>query len=1726
MDVFHLRDRVIKDYSEYIGSFIKIRDARIDGKVNDELEEGLLWPQPLIQLNPSFAAGETIDELADLGVLHDECRRIFRIRKDQIPEGAPMTLHRHQSDAVKVAAGRCNYVLTTGTGSGKSLAYIIPIVDRVLRTGPGRGIQAIIVYPMNALANSQHGELEKFLRLGYPDNRGPVSFERYTGQESDADRARIMSSPPDILLTNYMMLELMLTRPDEGELVRAARGLEFLVLDELHTYRGRQGADVALLVRRVRDRLAAERMQCVGTSATLLGDGTREKQAEDVASVAQRLFGAEVQPEHVIGETLQRTTAETDLADPDLVRALRDRLADPHRRPPDSFDAFCKDPLACWIESTFGVETDPISGTLRRSAPKSIAGEDGAAVELSRVTGLPEDTCARGIQETLLRGYDVLNPRTRLPVFAFRLHQFISRGDAVYASLEHEDHRYITLHGQQYVPNEGRKRVLLPVAFCRDCGQEYYVVRKMRDKGAQQDRFIPRELMDSLDDEDSEAGFLYVSASHPWPADRRKQMERLPDGWCEEGRDGLRVKSGNRKRVPTAVKINPLGVQDPNGLECWYAPAPFRFCLRCGVAYDARQRSDLPKLGNLGSGGRSTATTILSLAAILGLRDEDLDAEARKLLSFTDNRQDASLQAGHFNDFIETGLLRGALCRALSEAGEEGIGHDEIAQKVFEALNLPIEEYASDPEVEFGAKEQTKAALRDILGYRLYHDLRRGWRINAPNLEQCGLLDIRYLWLDELCGMDSFWEGRHPAIASASKETRLRIAKTFLDHMRQQLAIKVSYLDSDRQASIEQRSYQRLIPPWSIDEGEKMVSAPLLYPRSKTRDSYGGDVYVWTKGRFGQYLRRPGMFPAFDGPITSYDSGAIIRDLLDTLRGGGLVERVKEPKSADDVPGYQLQAACMRWHAGDGTAARRDPLSIIAEPEHDARPNPFFVAFYKDVVAKALGIRAKEHTAQVPGEERVRREEAFREGRLPILYCSPTMELGVDIAQLNVVNMRNVPPTPANYAQRSGRAGRSGQPALVFSYCTAGSSHDQFFFRQPDRMVRGAVTPPRIELANKDLLESHVHAIWLAETGLSLGKTLGDVLDLSQSDGEPSMRLKDSVRADVESPRARADARARAERVLRDLRPELRASDWYTDSWLDDVFKQVASRFDAACDRWRGLHKSALDQFERQSAIVADASRGPKDKDNAKRLRGEAETQMALLTQSRDLYQSDFYSYRYFASEGFLPGYNFPRLPLSAFIPGRRGKDEFLSRPRFLAISEFGPRAFIYHEGSRYIINKVILPVNESEQIVTRRVKICSSCGYLHVLTDESGPDLCQRTGCGAPLGPSVRNLFRLENVSTKRRDRINCDEEERLRLGYELRTGVRFAEYDHTLSCRKAVVESDSEALITLAYGDRANLWRVNLGWARRKDKDRTGFGLDIERGYWERNDAVEADDDDPMSRRIERVIPYVEDHRNCLLLEPSKTHDQRVFASLQAALKQAVQACYHLEDNEIAAEPLPDPDNRRLILFYEASEGGAGVLRRLVDDPAAMGAVAREALQICHYDPDTGEDRKRSDKAREDCEAACYDCLMTYANQRDHALLDRKVIRDLLLKLVHAKVASAPSNLTRREHLEALRNASQSTLEQAWLDFLEQGNLRLPSKAQLLVAECGTRPDFCYEDLQTAIYVDGPHHDYPDRRRRDQERTEAMEDQGWTVIRFGHKDDWGSIVAQYAHVFGKASE
>jgi len=1725
MDVFDLRTKVVADYARYVQSFVAIRDKRIEDLVKHELDNGFLWPEPLIQLNPAFEPGEPMRDLVAKDLLHPECLKIFANKGKTGPIGPPIRLHEHQVAGIRAARARDHYILTTGTGSGKSLAYIVPIVDHVLRNGSGRGIQAIIVYPMNALANSQMGELEKFLHYGYA-GRPPVTFRRYTGQEKETERKEILANPPDILLTNYVMLELVLTRTEETQLVNAARGLPFLVLDELHTYRGRQGADVALLVRRVREACEADTMLCIGTSATLAGSDSWSKQQVEVARIGTSLFGAEVKENRVIGETLRRVTPLPPENEKSFFGAIRSCIESHEAPPTGDAAAFTRYPLAMWLESNLGLRVDLETGKLARGVPRPLFGTDGAATQLAVDTGLSADLCAKAIERTLLAGHQSKDKDGR-SVFAFRLHQFVSKGESVYASLEPEESRYLTLEAQQFVPDKGRESILLPLAFCRECGQEYYVVRRGGEKSGPI-RYREHRLSDRLDDPDGyEPGYLYLNTDKPWPTvDSPELPARLPESWVDADGGRQVVKKTQRDHLPKEVFVSPDGIEGKGRQRMHFIKTPFRFCLQCGVTYETRSNSDFGKLSTLGTEGRSTATTILSLSTLEHLRqDVSLTKEAQKLLSFTDNRQDASLQAGHFNDFIEIGLLRSALHQAVLAAGSSGLEHDKLPLRVFEALAFPLSLYASNPDAEDAQHEATDRALRNVLGHYIYRDLQRGWRITSPNLEQCGLLDIDYVSLDALCANEPRWQKLHPALAAASPAERAGVCRVLCDFMRRELAIRVEFLDPISLEGIRHQSNQLLTSPWAFDENALLEQSRVVFPGSRKDDKrqQSRAVYVSARGGFGRYLRRSTTLAASPVPLKLEDTDEIIRQLLDILTApGAILHRVVDAKRKGDVPGYQLNASAMIWRAGTGKSAFHDPVRVPNAPERGLRVNPFFEAHYRIPKDDAKYLHAHEHTAQVPSDKREEREEAFREGRLPLLYCSPTMELGVDIRELNVVNMRNVPPTPANYAQRSGRAGRSGQPAFVLTYCSAGSPHDQYFFRRPANMVAGAVAAPRLDLQNEDLVRAHVHAVWLASAGLSLKKSLSDILDVS---GEtPTLDILPDILSKLENRHLRDKALVAAKKALGAVIQDLVEPESSIDGWLERVLRELPRSFELACERFRSLYRVALSQYKEQTKRAVDASRDAKEREQARNQASDAYKQLQLLLEQNSSQQSDFYTYRYFASEGFLPGYNFPRLPLVAYIKGRHRRgdtDEFLSRPRFLAISEFGPRSIIYHEGSKYEVYKVLLPVEENGGTLLQSASLCSACGYLHPL-EMANLDLCGQ--CGEVLDQKWSNLLRMQNVSTRRRARINSDEEERIRLGYDIKTGIRFARRHGTTSAQSAVLCGEAgDTLATLTYGHSATVWRMNLGWRRRQNKNELGYNLDIDRGHWEKKPDDDDTRDDPKAARVQRVIPYVEDHRNCLLIEPAWHLDVAVMASLEAALKAAIQVEFQVEDRELATEPLPSDIDRRLLLLYEASEGGAGILRRLVEEPGALKRVARTALEICHYEPGTLEDKKHAPRARETCESACYDCLRSYFNQRDHNLLDRTLLRDLLASWEQGHVQTSPSTQTREEHKQALLRLCQSDLERRWIELVDQLGLRMPTHAQALIEVGNARPDFLYQEDNVAIFIDGPHHDTSAQRNRDRVQDETLTNHGTTVLRFHHAADWEALIARYPSIFGK---
>jgi len=1738
MDVFEFRDRLVGDYRDFTRSFTQPSATDIKAFLDLEYDGGRYWPSPLIQINPSYVTEGNVESLATQRILSSVTADIFRFGKTASSPGVPATLYKHQRQAIDCCQRGEPYVLTTGTGSGKSLSYFIPMVDAIIKDKAADStprIRAIVIYPMNALANSQREELEKFLS-DFPDDKRPVSYARYTGQESQEERERIMQNPPDIILTNYMMLELLMTRQNERDkaVIRHSHGLQFLVLDELHTYRGRQGADVAMLVRRVRERMNLD-LICIGTSATMATDGTREQRQAKVAEVASKLFGQKVPAGNIIGETLQRQIP----SDMPVASALKDALC---QSLPESanFEDLRQHPISAWVELTLGISFEEDMWV--RAKPKTL---EEAAKLLADTTGEAVEHCKRYLAQFLLLAYRTRDINDK-PLFAFRLHQFISGAGNLYATLEAPNTRHLDLHGQQFVPGD-RSRRYYTVHFCRGCGQEYYPVWHQKDPESGELGFLPRDIKETAtDDDDVSYGFLMLGH---W------NEEDYPETWLDFKKEPPKLKSYYKNYRPQQVHVLPTGGQSLQGTSGFYLPGGFRFCLSCGQSHSSGR--DWTRLGSLSAEGRSSATTTLTLSSLRYLlgADNDLADEARKLLGFSDNRQDAALQSGHFNDFIQILLVRAGVLASLEQHAEEVLTDRDLAQHIFNSLGLGSNnpairaDYLQNPDQRVPRlKRDAEEAMRNVLGYRAYHDLRRGWRFTVPNLEQLGLLQIDYDGLKELSEDDSCWSTAPDMLAKASPEIRQKVTKLVLDVMRKNLCIRTRYLDHLQHEQWVNLATTHLTEKWQLGSARDMAKGSHAIVGSRPKGREFDLISLGSRSRLAQELKKPTNWAnAPFEPLNDKNWPALIEAILEALASYGLIEAEEVDKG---LQGYQLIGEVLVWKRGSG------------EPEYDplapaVTTNPYFTALYQ-AVADSLKhqhhdwfqFMAHEHTAQVDPEDREERERAFRSGELRVMFCSPTMELGVDISSLNTVYLRNVPPTPANYAQRSGRAGRSGQPALVVTYCAAQSPHDQYFFREPRRMVHGQVTPPMLDLANEELVSSHLFATWLSETGTRLPAAINELIDVTQHE----MPINESYAESLQEERALANAQQRGKRLMRLLGDALEPAQgvWLSKqeplevaaaAWADQRLQQALARLDDCFNRWRDLYTSTLKQIEEANRLMTNPASSKRERDIAKRRWEEGSIQFSLLQDSSKR-QSDFETYRYLAGQGFLPGYNFPRLPLAAFIPGtksgrRENGNRVLSRPRFLAISEFGPLSLIYHEGQQYRVKRVILGAVDQQQVTEARLpeqkaRICAHCGYGH-FNDQLDLDLC--IACSAPLSEAkvVHNLFRIENVATRPVTRITCDEEERMRQGYDLRTTLQYPEENGVLKMVRSEMREADDLLAEMEFAQQAHIWRINLGWKRRKNKEIDGFMIDPLNGTWlkdeEQNGEDESDADDPVNQR-QRISPFVTDRRNVLVIRPAIPMSDTTAATMQYALKRGIELNFQLEESELMAEPLPDRNERNALLFYEAAEGGAGVLTRLATDADAWKKVAQTALELMHWAlPESASHWEKTPQSvwlntDEQCEAGCYRCILSYFNQPDHERIDRKDHGALqwLAQLTDVRLSAGAGGQGHADQKARLQRASGSSLEQAWLEALEQFQLRQPDAAQPYLEAYGVRPDFAYRDSRALIFVDGPHHDDPQRQMVDQHQTRDLEDAGFLVLRFPKETaSWPSIFASHPEVFGQ---
>lgn len=1702
MNIFETHSRIVSDYASYISSFINISDREIQKVVEKELIRGKLWPEPLLQFNPSFEIVGTIDHIAGPEGLHPDIRHIFSNFK----------LYRHQIEAIRLGIAGKDFVVTSGTGSGKSLTYIGSIFNYILSNPATKGISAVVVYPMNALINSQFEEFTRYQK-NFEKATGkhfPISFGQYTGQEKEEARTKMREEPPQILLTNYMMLELLLTRVRERSIRDGIyNNLRFLVFDELHTYRGRQGADVALLIRRIRSR-CSKPVVCIGTSATMVSVGTPTAQRTEVATVATKLFGKQFTSDQVVIETLDRSCSfnNTIPGGTALTGAIEAGVT-----PDSDLQALKDNPVAIWLENRIALDVQ--ESVLVRGKPKRISAIIAA---LAEEAGVSPDSCRSYLQD-LLQSISIANKRLRdagiiYTLLPFKLHQFISQTGSVYTTLDQDENRFITLEPGIYKQDEEDKKPIFPIVFSRASGHPFICVSRGGD------RLEPREFRESSEEEGEATDGYLITGEGVW--DPAEDCDFLPESWVRMTKTGPVPEKKKKPYFPSKLYFDEFGnCSDTTPLkwEGWFMKAPLLFDPTGGVFYDTKTNEGT-KLTKLGSEGRSTSTTITAFSILNQLEDAGLRQEDQKLLSFTDNRQDAALQAGHFNDFVQVVRLRAGIYKALTQTPSGSLTYVNIGEAVRTALGLPFIDFANrhDEPILAPVRRSYEQCFQDYLFYRAIADLRRSWRIVLPNLEQCGLLNIEYADMDEIAGTEEFWKGT-PLLGELKKEDRKELIATILDFFRLEFAIhSENYLTLSKIKENEKQFRELLRAPWTLDRNEQLREPFAIRYDPLHRSAKLSSKSMGPASSLGKFIKLYVRQKALDIPL----KGQLYRDLILQVmakleQADYLKSQIAKSEKNEDVPIYRLRLEKIIWTLGDDTV-KADLIKQRTYKDQAPQPNKFFRGLYQRDFAKVKRFRGDDHTGQLSTELRIERESLFREGKISALFCSPTMELGIDIRNLSVVHMRNAPPNPSNYAQRSGRAGRSGQAALVFTYCSTYSPHDRHYFHQQEALVAGEVLAPRLELCNRELLESHLNALAISEIGLpglsETGEAKPTLMRLITEDND-KMPLAPGIRAGLNVTPLMFDSLKNGfKRAIKDIEADLltRATTWYTDQWIEQNLSKIADHLDKSLDRWRALYRSARTILTRatQKLESGTLTRTSDEYRKYKRNLDQATRQLDLLRndlsgKSSEL--SEFYPYRYLASEGFLPGYNFTRLPLRVFLPTSDLSGEFISRPRTIALREFGPQNIIYHNGRKYRVCQLV--VQDAESALTE-AKISTKAGYFLTM-DQKDLEICPFSGLNLGDNANKTHLHHLLEMTESRAeeiDRISCEEEERLSRGYEIETYFS-VDAGHLERVKKAVARTSETNLLNLRYIPAARLVHVNYKW---RSQTSDGFPIGLVSGDWR---SSMPDRDSHATEEFKLVKLWTSNLADALHIEPIQPLGLKAegVITLQHALKRAIEDVFQVESREVGVVTVGDPDAPN-ILLYEASEGSLGILAQFVEDVNVFRKVIQQAIALCRYD-----DEKYKGPAS-------YDDLLSYYNQRDHKTIDRHLIQDPLKKLLicNMEIQANPEYKNYEEHYQALLRAfdPSSTTERKFLDYLYQHGLRLPDAAQKRVDGIYVQPDFYYEP-RIWVFCDGTPHDEPVVKEEDEQKRQAIIARGEEVWVYYYKDSLTEKVAARPDIFRK---
>ncbi len=1731
MNPFEALEYVQDIYKTYVFTFQKFKNPTIQNWVHDKIGEGtLLWKEPFIQLNRRFEKGDTLQELISADLINTGVLKVFT-KKAGDRNAEPISPYKHQSDAIRsILADNANTIVTTGTSSGKSFTFYIPIVSECLKMRDAglSGIKAVIVYPMNALANSQYEDMANRLQnsglrialysgdtKNSPDE-ARATFLDITGRKEPWDsevlsRQEIQSNPPDILLTNYVMLELLLTRFEDRTLLppEHRERLKFLVLDEVHTYSGKKGADVACLIRRLKQHTGTiGSLRCIGTSATVQS-AEGEDARELIARFANDLFGETFTKQHIIGETyvpikeispdtLPSNIQVTDkmLKDFDgsvekaavLVSALIGRPLPPAETTPEGLGILLGNQA-----TTYFIEKQLSEDTKTKKELAEVYQKQYRPTSDLR-------SCIREIEAAILSGsvatINVLG--VQQPRFVPKLHTFFSQGRTITSCLT-DGGPHLNDRGEITCPEcaKNQKKVYtFPFLFCRACGQEYYSVSISEDGTV-----MPRDI----DTVDTEGQNVYL-----YPGIHNEAEVNFPDEWVTE-KGVLKTKVADLE--PKIVTYCPDCNKVDSNCSCKgkirvsSIPSPFQFCPSCGVHYDKRPR-EFNKLFAFGTVGRSTGTDIIVSGTLT-----KLPAGEKKIIAFSDNRQDTALQAAHMNNLQKRIHFRRGVYRALFEGnyveGQTGLDISDLGLKVFK-IN---EKYDVMPEYSREKGRFRKSTAADdhyirYLHYSMLSDLSAATRRNQQNLEDVGLLKITYNGMDKLASANDIWSSV-PAMNALSEKVRLDYLIGFLDIFRKQLAIhdeslinqmnfKFEHIDKLNENSLFDINPYGGKPIGYSDEANntRREARVLRLTSGKSR------LVHWTKRALGIDLEESKkVVKEIVRILSSEDAGYLVEHHIKN------VGKIYMVPSKDTIIIQALKNTKQKVCPKCGNVFHFNELNICTgsscgQLREDDFSKNYFRKVYTQNFNESAKIEAAEHSGQIDGITRKKIEADFRSpnSSLNALICTPTMELGIDIGDLSAIYMRNVPPSPSHYAQRAGRAGRKNQPSLISTFCGVGTMrgpHDQYFYRYPEKIISGKISPPRFLLDNRHLIISHINSLVLETIQTRLPIRPSEILNIDVT-GFPFFEdLKEEFEDKIEQSRINIIT------AVRDaFKSEISTFEWFDDEFIGKEIDNFMQKLDKAFDYWRKEYGNLFHEVEEINYKAQRTSPTKELQDRRKAIEAKLENMRSG--------EKEFYTYRYLGTQGFLPNYGFPS---SSTVLSFYTSDDEIQRDKVLAISEFAPGNSIYFKNNRYLVY-FARPRTEKQRPIREKLIVCSECETALMGELANQASACPRCGNSfVGLHPNP-NAMQMPDMLATLQHRITSDEEERMRLGYVVTTHYEMGDKIHKFSA----ISKDG-VTFEIEYEHNGKIITINKGTRKsQRDGQESGFTLCSACNKWlfgedKINDHINEESSRHCPKNateediIKNIILYTDGTHDVATLNIPLPADidqslgEDFYVTLKESILQGIQVTLNVDENEIDGMIIPNPakENEFSIILYETAEGGIGAIQALTNQNR-FNEIIKRTLELLHdLDPD-----------KDGCDRACYECLLNFYNQIEHEKIDRHLVIPFLRKLTNISIQPMSFSQSGKT-LDELLNKCQSNFERNVLFEIQKRNINLPDEAQKIISDKDipiASADFFYKP-DIVVFVDGSPHEKDYVQKADEEKRRKLKALGYRVISIKKIDD-----------------